>query len=338
MSTLGIEKDRSEPINKRAKVDTGTHCNYNCSFCYYSDRLDEVTPYEVICDRIDYVASCGINEVDLSGGESSIHNNWFDILDYCASKGLMVSTLSNGYRFADRSFTHKSYGHGLREILFSLHGFDEESHDRMVGHKYAFRNIIQAIHNANEVGMLVRVNCTVTYDNYEGLDKFAELVNGLGVYEVNFLPLNYWDDANDIDKIDYNLIIDNIKSSIISLQVDIINVRYIPYCYMKGYEEYVCDIYQHIYDIYDWNIALYNMDINSDDYKDDPIHHLYLSARDNRCNSYYKKDECKNCKHYYICDGLEKGLDIEVHPEEGQYIKDVNYYRKGYYETTNKKG
>jgi len=180
--------------------------------------------------------------------------------------------------------------------------------------------------------MIVRVNCTVTYDNYNNLDDFAEMINGLGVFEVNFLTLNYWSDASGMTKIDYNDITDSIKRSIDILNVGIINVRYTPYCFMKGYEKYVCNIYQHIYDIYDWNVALYDMDVDPIKYKESPIDVMYDKARQKRVHSYYKKDECKKCKFYSICDGLENGMDVEVHPEYGECITEVNYYRKGWYD------
>ena len=75
-----LQIDRDEPICERAKLDTGTHCNYRCEFCYYKTQLNDVTEFNIIKDRIDYLVACGITEVDLSGGESSIHKQWFDIL------------------------------------------------------------------------------------------------------------------------------------------------------------------------------------------------------------------------------------------------------------------
>ena len=70
-----MPKDEVEPYCNRAKLDTGTMCNYNCQFCYYTDKscLDDL---DTIIQRVDYLVECGITEVDLSGGESSIHPNW----------------------------------------------------------------------------------------------------------------------------------------------------------------------------------------------------------------------------------------------------------------------
>lgn len=330
-----LQIDRDEPMCNRAKLDTGTHCNYRCTFCYYKTQLNDVTEFEVIRDRIDYLVKCGITEVDLSGGESSIHKQWFDILDYCRGKGLKISTLSNGYKFANKEFLQQSKDHGLTEILFSVHGYDKESHNQLVGHRKGFENIKQAIHNAHELGILVRINCTVTKDNYQNLPtEFVQLVQELHPFEVNFLTLNYWSDANSQECISYPEITPYIHRAIDALEgtVDVINVRYTPYCFMQGYEKYVCNYYQHIYDVYDWNIAVYDQRVDPEYYNIDPLKSMYESAAHNRNHTYYKKRECMSCKYYYICDGVEKQItDIELKPVAGDKIDQVNFYRKGFY-------
>ena len=327
--------DYNEPFCKRAKLDTGTQCNYKCKFCYYRDLLTKETPFEIIKDRIDYLIECGIKEVDLSGGESSIHNNWFDILIYCKYHGLNISTLTNGSMFSDINFLRTSKDYGLQEILFSLHGYDEDSHNKIVGDPNGFKNIIQSIKNANELKMLVRINCVVSQDNYRELpNKYSKLIEELRPYEVNFLTLNLWNNAKQIKILSYKNSTDSIKACIDKLDfVPIINVRYTPYCYMSGYEKYVCNIYQHIYDIYDWNMAVYDGKLSPSKYKFDPLQCMFDVARNNRVNSYYKSKKCMLCKYFYICDGLERDIDLTiVNPIKGDMIREVNYFRKDFYE------
>jgi len=327
-----LEYNTSNKICNRAKLDTGTHCNYKCKFCYYIDHLNDVTNFDVIKERIDYLYKCGITEVDLSGGESSIHKDWFKILEYCNKLFESVTTLSNGYKFADLDFIQKSKDYGLKEILFSLHGSSEELHDELVQKKNGFKRILQAIKNANDVGIIVRINCTVTQDNYLHLDKFVDLVKQFDVFEVNFITLNYWSDADKQIPIDYNEVTPKIHRAIDSLKdFCIVNVRYTPYCYMKGYEKYVCDYYQHIYDIYDWNIAVYDYNIDTNIYNQDPLKALFESAEENRNSSYYKPRKCFKCKHFYICDGIENNMGIDVIPEEGEKITNPLFYRNNYY-------
>ena len=330
-----LEIDRDEPYCNRAKLDTGTHCNYRCSFCYYKSQLNEITSFEEIKKRIDYLVECGITEVDLSGGESSIHSNWFDILAYCKAKKLKISCLSNGYKFANIDFMQKSKDAGLTEILFSVHGYDEASHNELVANKHGFSKITQAIENAHSVGIVVRINCTVTHSNYAHLPtSFVELVKRLKPLEVNFLTLNYWNDASQQKALSYATVTPYIQRAIDGLKdvVKYINVRYTPYCFMEGYEQYVCNYYQHIYDIYDWNIAVYNRTIDPATYRDDPLSAMFESAKQQRNRSYYKKKECMSCKHFFLCDGVENQIrDVELHPSPGDKIVNVNFYRRGYY-------
>lgn len=330
-----LEYDYDEPLCNRAKLDTGTHCNYRCEFCYYKEHLTEITSLEVIKKRVDYLVECGITEVDLSGGESSIHMQWFELLDYCKSKGLRISTLSNGYKFANEEFLVKSKDHGLEEILFSVHGYDAGSHNTLVGFRKGFERITKAIANAHKHGILVRINCTVNNSNFQKVDTdFVELIKELKPFELNFLTLNYWSDANGQQCISYEEVTPHIHRAIDQLKnvVKIINVRYTPYCFMKGYEQYVCNYYQHIYDIYDWNIAVYDQRTDPAAYRDNPMREMFNAARRNREVTYYKKQECLDCKYFYLCDGVENQIkDITLRPDSGERITKVNFYRKGLY-------
>ena len=190
-SNVGVKLDTSTKANERARLDTGPLCNYKCEFCYYKDQLSNRDPLEEILKRVDYIWDYGIRQIDLSGGESSVEPNWFKILDYCKAKGFTISTLSHGGKFSNMEFLQKSVEHGLSEILFSLHGYDEPTHDRITGVKGSFTKILQAIDNANELGLTVRLNCTVYDVNYAGLSaNYPRLVKHIQPLELILLHSN----------------------------------------------------------------------------------------------------------------------------------------------------
>jgi len=332
LDVIGIQRDYVTSFNKRAKLDTGPLCNYDCEFCYYKDRLTERTEFEIIKDRVDYLYEYGIEQVDLSGGESSIHSNWFEILDYCKDKFNHISCLSHGGKFSDMDFLTKSVEHGLREILFSLHGASENTHDNITMRKGSFKKIIQAIKNSKQLGLITRTNATIYYKNFNELAQYGQLINELKPTEVNFLPLNYWGNKDIIENtnIDYAVMSENIKRCIDYIDPTIkVNVRYIPFCYMKGYEKHVVGIFQHIYDLNDWNRELYTGTLDvSKKYDDKQKIDLAYNACIEQRSLYYKKSkECFQCKNFYICDGIQKEVDMPVLPEAGEKIKDVNYYK-----------
>ena len=320
-------------FNTRAKLDTGTHCNYECSFCYYLDKLDVVTDVEVIKARAKKLYDFGMTEIDLSGGESSIHRNWFEILDYCRELGFKnISALTNGFKFANKEFLQKSKEHGLTELLFSLHGWDSESHTHIVKRKGSFERMLEAIKNSQELGIKVRINCTVTSFNAPHLEEYVKLINEIKPFQMNFLPLNYWEDAKNVGPENYEFLSQHIKTAVDQLNPAIeINVRYIPFCFMQNYEKYVVGIYQHIYDRGDWNIIAYDVDRLPE--KPATPEDYFAHAKKQRVHSYTKPKKCFDCKYFNICDGIEHKLaeTQDVYPIAGDKITDVQLFRRGKY-------
>jgi len=316
------------PINSRGKLDTGLKCNYKCGFCYYQNNLNDPSlSLEEIKARANILFKSGMKEVDLSGGESTIHPDWFDILEYCRDKFMSVSCLSNGSKLKDFAFAEMSQMHGLNEVLFSLHGWDADSHDKIVGHNKAFQHIIQAIENCNILGIKVRINCTVTENNVNDMLQYANLVRSFSPKQLNLLPLNYWSDAKDMKVSSYDILSEGIKVCIDYLvETDIeVNVRYIPYCFMKGYEKYVVGTFQHIYDLGDWNLLTYDAEAPIKN----TIENAYEQAQTNRVNTYSKPRECSKCKFFLICDGIEKQYNNSgIKIIEGEHIKNIIEFRK----------
>lgn len=345
-SVINIDKDYKTQRNNRAKLDTGFHCNYKCEFCYYIDKLHLKTSFEEIKRRIDRIHGYGITEIDMSGGESSIHKDWFKILEYCNKKFKNVSCLSNGSVFSNENFLVKSKEAGLKEILFSLHGYNEDNHDEIVGRKRGWYKINKAIKLCKKHNIKVRINCTVYQKNYKNLVEYADVIKEIKPFEVNFLTLNYWDDSKKFEPIDdYFKLTNNIKKCIdlIKDYTKYINVRYTPYCFMQGYEKYVCNQYQHIYDVYDWNKEFYThagvnevIDITKKYSNEEKIDMAYKAACEDRLRDYKKPLKCIRCKYFNICDGIEKPLNLDVYPVKGKKIKEVNHFRKDFYneETT----
>jgi len=310
-------------LNSRARLDTGTECNYKCSFCYYKDRLDIVTDFDTINRRVEHLSKL-VDEIELSGGESSIHKDWFRILDICKDKFKHISTLSNGEMFCDFDFLEKSKEHGLKEILFSVHGIGG-SHDSSVGIIGAFDKIKRAMLNAHKLDIIVRINCTIT-SNYFDPILYSEFIKQYpNIKQVNLLPVNSWEDS--IKKIDYHKASKSIKI-FIDLMEDsklYINVRYMPYCFMEGYEEYVRGVYQHITDKSDWNILMMNDEDIFSLTEEPTLKQLFRKAYDIRNETYIKPKECVGCKYILKCDGIEfNNLENnKIIPSKGITIENV---------------
>jgi MoaA/NifB/PqqE/SkfB family radical SAM enzyme len=321
---INIDYDRS--INNRAKLDTGKLCNYKCEFCYYKNQLSERDELDKIYQRVDYLLSYGITQIDLSGGESSVEPNWFKILEYCQNKFERISCLSHGGKFSDKEFIQKSYELGLREILFSLHCTEESIHDKIVGKKGAFKNLLKAIENCHDLGIEVRINTTIYHENYDKIN--TDFIKSLNPSQINFIALNYWQDNSDFSTIDYEKVCSYVSNYIKKLHDKIeVNARYFPYCFMPDEERFIKNHYHHIYDMKDWNKAVYNgqLDTSITYTHKQKVEQSFDEAERLRLYTCFKSNECLNCKYFYVCDGIEKQLKGKIQPKPilGEKIKVV---------------
>jgi len=318
----------NNPETPRSQLFVGTQCNYDCQFCYYSTKLNIKNNSEEVFKQMDFVQGYGIKDIEFTGGEPTIDPRWFDYLKYASINFRHICVISSGTKFWDKEFTLKSKERGLREILFSLHGYDKESHERITRRKGSWDKIISSIENAKELGLIVRINITVCNLNYKGLEKHAILVNKIQPTGINYIALNYWQDTVYSETtVPYKDMASNIKKAIDTLEnIPFINVRYIPYCFMVGYEQYVCNWYQHCYDPWDWNNALKVLPSRA------VLKDSWEFASIMRKNVYGKSNNCLRCKYVAICDGIEKELIPfnEVMPHSGKVIVDPNYFRKDY--------
>jgi len=142
-------------------------CNLNCPVCYAESGTHRTThrtleQIEFMLDSV--VANEGEPDVvQLSGGEPTIHPQFFEVLDAARSrpiKHLMVNT--NGVRISkDRAFCERlaSYQPGLELYL----QFDSFKKDTLMNLRGAdLRNVhTRAIENCNELGISVTLVVTV---------------------------------------------------------------------------------------------------------------------------------------------------------------------------------
>ena len=134
-SCLGTSKVKKKILARRAPLFLGRRCNARCSFCYYKEELDTAEHAKLgsVMEQMDFLAEYGIEDIELTGGEPTIHPHWFDILEYSSYKFRHVACISNGIKLSDPHFAEKSHRAGLREVLFSIHGYDSDTHNSKTG-------------------------------------------------------------------------------------------------------------------------------------------------------------------------------------------------------------
>lgn len=315
LSLIGLKHltNYNQKPNKRVKIDVGLKCNYNCIFCYYKNHLKEnFKSLDIIKQKILTLYNCGFRDFDLSGGECTIHPDFFEILKYIKSLNSSASIVSNGFKFSDINFCKKCQQYGLNEVLFSLHSI-KEIHNYITQNKFSFDNCLKGILNCQMLGFKIRINCTLCDINYKFLKQYIQLINEIKPFEINFILFNYNDDQKSSSSINLKDICNQIDDSIELLDKNIIcRIRYVPYCYLK-HKEYVYNYYSHIFDLWDWNLIYSYSDYDKPFIDDKDLIQKNIDYLENTFDMYVKKKQCLQCKYFYICDGLkinEKKLDV----------------------------
>lgn len=345
----------------RTKIPTGFKCNIKCRFCYYGDLLtSENPPTERIKSMLDYAKKRGIKDIDFSGGESTLRKDFPELVSYARSLEFRtICVITNGLLMSNESYVEKLADAGLNEVLFSINGHGAEMHDFLTGVPGSFEKLMRAVKNVKRLGIKFRTNTVVTKPNFEHMPELAELLVELRPSAVNFISFNPWCFARaHVGEITakYSELAPYLKKAINILEPHIqkITVRYIPFCFMQGYEKYVCDYRQLKYDPDEWAPRIivrlesgpvkYRLYILGGLIRYHPFNRLQKFTMSELFDEiaikgyqrwYFKTKACVNCKHHEICDGIEKsyakvfGLS-EIKPAPGKRVQDPMFYRENY--------
>jgi len=348
---------------KRVKIVTGLKCNIKCVFCYYRDNLDAPnrTVVDILAD-VSYAYRNGVREIDFSGGEPTIHPDLPKLISAAKQLGMeRVCIITNGWRLAEHGYFLELKNAGLDEALFSVHGASAEVHDQLTAVSGSFERISRAMKISVELGVVVRTNTVVNRINLDDLLEISRFVAVHMPAQVNFITVNDWCYAKhlvDSLMVHYSEMAPRLHEAcdFLDEKTPAVNVRYIPFCFMQGYERFVCNHPQVMYDPYEWvprvrarleegtslwrylGILGYGLFVCGASLKlgrqslADTLDESVVSGL--RRWFYTKRSDCMKCKYAELCDGVEKtyareyGLN-ELIPLSGERISDPVHFRKG---------
>lgn len=234
-------------MGKRVDIKTGFICNNNCLFCVQADNklngnrsLDEIKK-----DLADSVERC--EGVVLTGGEVTIRDDFFEIVEYAKELGYKtIQIQTNGRMFSSLDFCKKAIEAGATEFSPALHGYCKEQHDFLTRASGSFSQTVKGIKNLKSLGQYVLTNTVVVKPNYRNLPKIAKLLVKLDVDQFQFAFVHPM--GNALKNFDSIVPPISLAEPYIhkGLQIGIdagkkVMAEAMPYCLMKGYEDYVAE-------------------------------------------------------------------------------------------------
>lgn len=248
-------------------------------------------------------------EIVLTGGEPTIRPDILELVRYAKKTGFKtIQIQSNGRLFAYKSFCKDIIEAGATEFSPALHGHIAALHDYLTGAEGSFNQVVSGIKNLKSLGQLVITNTVITKSNYRHLPQIAELLVSLGVDQYQFAFVHALGSAGEnlssvVPRME--LIEPYVKKG---LDVGIkagkrVMTEAIPYCFMRGYEDFVAEKIIPDSKIYDYNKVI------SD----------FTSSRRNEGKS--KGPQCRSCGKNEICEGPWKEYPAKFGWEEFRPFK-----------------
>jgi MoaA/NifB/PqqE/SkfB family radical SAM enzyme len=335
-------------LTRRAVLYVGFRCNIKCIFCYYAFNGDNKWKALGECKReaTIYKSKYSNNCVDITGGEPTIYPEIDSLISHCGSIGLRPSVITNGIALGSRTKLNKLLDAGTHDFLISVHAIGD-TYNEMTCNNSGWEKLSTAIGLLNKTGTRWRANCTITNKNCNQLHEVARLVVENGALAINFIsynPFYEWEEKLAIDfqgkhsDISRHLLeaLDYCDSQGIEA-----NVRYMPYCQLKGHEEKCYNYQQLSYDSHEWDFcSWFSEDVDNPSSKmpdylrqlaesEEQLHQFY--ADKTRQMSYKKGDKCATCSLFSVCDGFtnqyrRKFGTGEAAPYDGPAITDPLHF------------
>lgn len=279
---------------KRADIKVGFACNNHCNFCVQGDKRLRYKPRtkDEIMKILSEEYENGCEWVVFTGGEPTVHPDLLECVEYAKAIGyLEIQIQSNGRNFSDLAYLQRLIDVGVTEFSPSIHGFYPETHDTLVGSIWAWRQVIEGIRNLKKLNQRIIINSVITEQNFRETPALATLLVKLGVFQYQFAFVHILGSA---DKNKEQVV--PRKSEIMpyirkALDIGrnswvICMTEAIPFCLMQGYE---------------WAIAEYNFmpettvvdaEYRTDNYEE----YRWTEGK-------AKREECKSCIRYEVCEG-----------------------------------
>lgn len=124
---------------------------------------------------IDFSSEVGANSALLIGGEPTLHNNFFEILNYLKEKNFKTVVVTNGYKFSDEKFIQKVEDL-VDSVGFSIKAANKEQH-KLLTKTDTFEQIKQAITNLTKIEKFrAGYSTVISRDTIDNMEEFAEMI------------------------------------------------------------------------------------------------------------------------------------------------------------------
>ena len=155
-------------------------CNFSCKMCYVRKSAREVreSPRGILTledwRRIAREArEMGMLDLLLTGGEPLLWPDFWTLYEELVDMGFLVSINTNG-SLIDENAIARFRAKPPQRINVTLYGAGNESYKQLCGIDGVYEKVDHAIRGLMDAGITVKLNCSLTPDNGEDIDRIVD--------------------------------------------------------------------------------------------------------------------------------------------------------------------
>ncbi len=178
----------------RLIVELTNSCNLHCSYCLRDEDALYHSPARffsldllrrIIAEARDAI---GASHVMFTGGETTLHPAFPEILAAVNEQGLKCSFVTNGWHFERVWPTITARRDALTHVAFSLDGATREDHDRWRG-KGSFVRLVRAFSRCRHADLPFVIKTVIRKDTLPQLEQIAIFAARMGASALSFVHL-----------------------------------------------------------------------------------------------------------------------------------------------------
>ncbi len=192
---FGLGRKPIMPLPDFAQIEVTTRCNFSCITCSRTsldkNRINRDMTFQEFKYIIDQIPT--LKTVKLQGlGEPFFNRDITQMAQYAKSKGIKVTTISNGSIIPNRE-TLRFFD----AVTISFDSLNEQKFESIrVGSNFnrIINNIktLVKLKKENQLNTLIGINSVISHMNYQEIPEIAKTVNQIGVDLLGFVEVENW--------------------------------------------------------------------------------------------------------------------------------------------------
>lgn len=169
---------------QKMHIELTYRCNFRCVHCYNTTHGGAAT--ELTTDEwfraLDQLAEMGCYLLTFTGGELFVRKDVVEILQHACEKGFTFRLNTNGSLIDEKMLEKLDQMRPfLQSFDVSLYGAEPAVHDTLARRPGSYLNSLRAIRLLSEARMSLVVKFITMRDNFDGIHKFEDDMQRLGV-------------------------------------------------------------------------------------------------------------------------------------------------------------